>query len=164
MNTASPAAKKLQHARFYLEQIRVENQKAVGKDLFAIEAHVSSCFGHIKAAFYRLRTELGPAQFKAKQAAWRATLSQDEAQFFNEMLAHRDLDVHTDDIPLDVATSAIAAHLVPGSRSSQGHRRSPRSPHRTTRDTALWPQRLSMCPNTNWMARMCSWSAHTFSR
>ena len=59
MNTASPAAKKLQHARFYLEQIRVENQKAVGKDLFAIEAHVSSCFGHIKAAFYRLRTELG---------------------------------------------------------------------------------------------------------
>jgi hypothetical protein len=73
--TDSPALKKLKQARFYIGQIREENEKGSGKDLDAIEAHVSSCLSQIKAALNRLGRELGTLNFKAKDAAWRATLS-----------------------------------------------------------------------------------------
>jgi hypothetical protein len=36
MMTPSPASQKLQQARFYLEQIRLENQKGVSSDLSAV--------------------------------------------------------------------------------------------------------------------------------
>jgi hypothetical protein len=111
--SVSPAVKKLQQARIYLRLIRQENQKGQARNLLDIEAHVSSCFGHIKAAFYRLRTELGPQDFMVKKKEWKNTLTEEDRAFFNRMIGLRDLDVHTDDIPLSIAISVLPAHLDP---------------------------------------------------
>lgn len=113
MTKTPRAAKKLEHARFFFQHAKLENQKVIGKDRSVIEACVSACIGAVQSAFYRLRDEIG-AGFEAKHKTWRKSLTQDELAFLNRMIKLRDMDVHIDDIALSAKVSAIPAHLVPG--------------------------------------------------
>lgn len=84
MTKTPRAAKKLEQARCFLGDLNTENRKVIGKDRAIVDRCVSACLGAVKAAFYRLKKEVGPT-FGAKNKAWRETLTEEQRAFFNRM-------------------------------------------------------------------------------
>ena len=94
MSKTPKASRKLQHARFFLRQLKLLDAKLIGKDPHEFECYLSACLGALVSAFYRLREEVGHSTFKKKKGQWLMHLSVDKRQFFNHMTKQRDLDVH----------------------------------------------------------------------
>jgi hypothetical protein len=102
MNTPQ-AQKKVREASFFRDHMSRAERERSNPEHFSF--YLSAFLSAAKSAIEVVEFELKSGRY-LKQ--WKDTLSEDDGEFFNDMMGFRDVEVHRDGVPTDVQQRAVS--------------------------------------------------------